>query len=190
MSDCIQAAMLGVQILTLGALIWYAIETMKIRLAAQRQSERMSKTADGVTLAERAWVLVNIQFSPERGNDGDLYRITLKNHGRTPARIVEAVGETVIIKKSDTLQQTAHRNILPGIKLLAPEESWIILTIAASFEAAMPGKESIEFFFGHVAYKTLFDAETATPHYTRFCYQLMANGWWQVGGPSSYNEYT
>ena len=43
MSDCIQAAMLGVQILALIALIWYAVETMKIRKAAQQQTEGTSK---------------------------------------------------------------------------------------------------------------------------------------------------
>jgi hypothetical protein len=37
MGNCIQASMLGVQVLALVALVWYAIETMKIRRAAQRQ---------------------------------------------------------------------------------------------------------------------------------------------------------
>jgi hypothetical protein len=39
MSDCIQASMLCIQILALVGLTWYAIETMKIRKAAQRQVE-------------------------------------------------------------------------------------------------------------------------------------------------------
>jgi hypothetical protein len=43
MSDCIQAAMLGVQILALIGLFYYACETRKIRKAAQQQTEGMSK---------------------------------------------------------------------------------------------------------------------------------------------------
>jgi hypothetical protein len=152
------------------------------------QVKAANKTAEGVTLAERAWVLVTIK-EESQGNAG-FYDVVLTNHGRTPARIIEAVGETLIIKKSNKLQQTAHRNILPGIKLLAPQEAWTILTFAANVELAIPGEESIEFFFGRAAYRTLFDKETATPHYTRFCYRLMANGVWQVGGASSYNDYT
>jgi hypothetical protein len=37
MSNCLQASMLGVQILGLIGLFWYVIETMKIRKAAQEQ---------------------------------------------------------------------------------------------------------------------------------------------------------
>jgi hypothetical protein len=43
MSDCIQAAMLGVQILALIGLLYYASETTKIRKASQQQVEGMSK---------------------------------------------------------------------------------------------------------------------------------------------------
>lgn len=43
MSDCTQVAMLGVQILALIGLIYYAFETTKIRRASQQQVEAMSK---------------------------------------------------------------------------------------------------------------------------------------------------
>src|SRR5271157_1912813 len=37
MSDCIQTAMLAVQIIGVIGLFWYVVETMKIRKAAQKQ---------------------------------------------------------------------------------------------------------------------------------------------------------
>jgi hypothetical protein len=136
--------------------------------------------------AERAWVLVTIE-DEERGNYG-IYEVTLTNHGRTPARIIEAYGDLIKVTPPDDLSQFAQRDILPAAqKLLAPQETWRIHAFGTNAETPDLGSAYQEFFCGHVAYKILSDDK---PHYTRFCYYLRVTGKWQVGGPPAYNDYS
>jgi hypothetical protein len=174
----------------------YVVITWRGLRAIKKQADIAKKTADGFTVAERAWVLATLEFPggyeqaiyPE-----GLYELTLVNHGRTPARIVEAKGELKELGYSETLAELPHTDILPGVKLLAPQETWCIRTFGLHADFARPSAAAFdkeELFFGHVAYKTIFDRESDPLHYTRFCYRLQVNRKWQVSGPPSYNEYT
>jgi hypothetical protein len=174
----------------------YVVITWRGLRAIKKQADIAKKTADGFTVAERAWVLVTLEFPggyeqaiyPE-----GLYEVTLANHGRTPARIVEARGDLIELDSSEKLMQLAQTNVLPAVKLLAPHESWCIRTFGIHADFKRPTSltfDKEELYFGYVAYKLIFDRESDPLHYTRFCYRLQVNRKWQVSGPPNYNEYT
>jgi len=148
----------------------------------------------GQVSAERAWVLVTLDMVSS-GNMQAAYCVTLTNHGRTPARIIEARGDLRELPDTETLTKLPQTNILPAIKLLAPNERWDISAFGihvdfTDFSPLDAAKGKQEWYFGYVAYKTIYDRKFDPPHYTRFCYRFCVNKRWQVGGPPSYNDYT
>src|SRR5579872_1075160 len=109
----------------------YVIVSLLTFFAIRRQAEFAERSTQSIILAERAWVLVSVDLSENHG----IYGITLTNHGRTPARIVEAIGEYKQFNGAqDKLQDVPsyNTNILPAQKLLAPKEQWVIQVFGTS----------------------------------------------------------
>jgi hypothetical protein len=140
-------------------------------------------SVDSLISGERAWVLVTIETAPQGLK---VFEVIITNHGRTPARIVEAMGD---LKEVDSPDESLPEkpsyltNMLPAKKLVAPNENWIMRTIGVGI------KNTEQIFYGYVAYRHIFD-KPSDLHYTRFCYRLQSNGKWQVTGPPAYNDYT
>jgi hypothetical protein len=132
---------------------------------------------------ERAWVLVTIETAPQGLK---VFEVIITNHGRTPARIVEAMGDLKEFDKPDEHlpeKPSYLTDMLPARKLVAPNENWIVRTIGVGI------KNTEQIFYGYVAYRHIFDKPDDL-HYTRFCYRLQPNTKWQVSGPPAYNDYT
>lgn len=165
--------------------------------AMHRQADitlRQVDISEKLALAERAWIIVTIETheSPNLTNSG-LYQVCIANYGRTPARIMGARGDQYKLdEQSLEVIQDPQTDILPVMRLLAPQEKWRVQTFG--FHASQSGYGQIipsdQAYVAYITYHTLFDKPGDAPHETRVCYVLQANLDWRVGGPARHHRYS
>jgi hypothetical protein len=105
MSDWIAAAGIFIQVLLFAGLIWYCVETRRIRIAAGKQADAAIASTEALRSSERAWIMVDIEKQPgavfltegtgvdstgkKSFSTGAFVRCVCRNLGKTPARISE-----------------------------------------------------------------------------------------------------
>jgi hypothetical protein len=174
---------------------------------------------------ERAWIAVTNdefprifewdRFPPEERKRG-MYSFTLKNHGRTPARVISARVRFHSIRNiSDLPELPAYGDAKATIYNVIPRDGKIVVPgeefyIGALFEGTEdnPGLNALDesqwrnhqvavICYGYVGYKDAFHRR----HETRFCYEVRNitdffaspprdNPQSSVSGPPEYNKAT
>ena len=152
------------------------------------QTRATKHSVDSLRSAERAWILVTLDH-PEGPHARYDWALSIKNCGRTPARVTLAFGDL-----TDTLElgepPTYKPSILPSPKLLAPQEEWQIADVSSLYRTELTG------YYGYIGYRDTFSDKGE--RITRFCYELRTvknpvggtDQKWFPAGPQSYNDYT
>lgn len=152
------------------------------------QTKATKETVNSLRSAERAWILVTLEH-PNELHLRYMWVLTIKNHGRTPARVTAAFGD--MTDKLPVAEPPKYRtSILPGPKLLAPQEEWQIADVSTL------NPTPIVCYYGYIEYRDTFSNKGE--RFTRFCYELksvagatgVAQQKWFPAGPKSYNDYT
>lgn len=166
-----------------------ALRTLK---AIHREAEEIkivgnaaNTNAESIKHSERAW----IQAAPDMPgfNLGDpeavgIFRWSISNTGRTPARIVEIAARYRLIQSLPRISATPEyegdleRIPLHGM-LLAPNQNYWSLqnlepnTITRDQLTAIGSRGLILFAYGYVIYRDVFSGANDVPHKTSFCYE-------------------
>jgi hypothetical protein len=156
---------------------------------------------------ERAWMtgsprFKNFEGPPEPGQ-GLLYACSLKNVGRTPARILETA---LAVRKADSLavipvepRYVGPEQLSINRPVIAPNDSFMITAAAASFTpedyVALKNRKLVLYAYGYVKYTDVFGRYRET----RFCHYYRIPGIQEAQGegfqlcveaPKSYNRAT
>jgi hypothetical protein len=161
--------------------IAYVFVNLFILLSLKRQTGIATKSANALALAERAWVIVTVE--PQEGPNADsrLSQVCVANYGRTPARIISARGNLYKLDgQSVEVIPDPQANILPAMRLLAPQEKWRIqpfgLNVSQSgYSQIVPSDQA---YVAYIAYRTLFDKPDDAPmkHESAMCSKLISSG--------------
>jgi hypothetical protein len=188
--------------LTLLVIAWQSAETGDAAKAALLN-------AQAVINAERAWLVVKIQKSPNPARfPAENYINVLTNEGRTPAMLISIHIENTFIGFPDDLPVPPVYG--PRWLVSIPEKTFVVgqndLPIGPSLDLKKaivmhrpkpPQIENSQEFFvwyGRVAYEDVFGAQGTTSkelHETRWCYAWVEREErFVVCGPEEYNRHT
>jgi hypothetical protein len=206
---------------TLAVVLWQTIQTKKAAQAALL-------SAQAVIDAERAWLTVSItdklkpltdspknraenerrQLSRLLGEDneaGKIYFVSLRNQGRTPARILRGDFTHRFVKTPDELPVPVSYSgpiILPDPTFIVSKEAFQIRPGINPYSILDEAKKkvavgfSIEFliFYGRIIYEDVFASGDGKKgvHETRWCFAYFLDGrrHFVACGPAEYNGHT
>jgi hypothetical protein len=151
-------------------------------------------------IAERAWLVPEIQFPPQQSEDG---QIELLNHflnkGRTPAWVTGMGSRGQILRPEDELPPEPTYTLagpFPPEGNVLPPKAFTRqgLPLSPQQWASIERGEAVFYFFGFVTYRDIFGAD----HETRYCFRFKpgptptdpAPRDFYVAGPRAYNRAT
>jgi len=166
-----------IALFTLKAIHREAEEIKSVAKAANANSESIKHS-------ERAWVQATPDMPGFSLNDPaavELFKWSITNTGRTPARIVEIAARYRLIQSlpriSATPEYEGDLELIPlhGM-LLAPNQNYWSLqnldppSLTQGKLADIAAAKRILFAYGYVVYRDVFSRDTDTPCKTSFCY--------------------
>jgi hypothetical protein len=175
-------------------------------VAAEGASKAALLNAQAIINSERAWIILQSDENPIRRNTDNTYGYcwTIKNVGRTPARLIETAAICAKREKSEPLNDTPDFSDPPPLRLnnrlLAPGD---ILRFQASIEGG-PERENLGFneitdsylvAYGYVSY---IDSMGGDEHIAGFCeycahvnaMQMPQTFWAKFDAPTAYTQAT
>jgi len=169
---------------TICILIWQNILTRKSANAAKA-------SADALKNAERAWVLIRIDY------DSAMFNFRFVVHGNTAAKIIRRDIQRLIIKNINEIKPAPEYNFnqpTPVSIFVKGDEDYIdrdfevLHNLQPEPWNSIRKEELLLVVYGIVEYRDVIDE---SPHETRFCYQFNAAKMkFSLSGPEQYNKHT
>jgi len=174
-----------------------------VHVAAQSASAAL-KLSEALQRAERPWILMSVRPSPNIENG---FTVVAMNRGRSPARIISTVNETVC-----TLDET-HLESTPVYKektteptdtiILLPDETTELVSFSRADVKQVCGTyermkrvedwEEKIYLYGKVTYRNLAAPEDSPAHESSwFCWYIHGRqkSGMVMAGPQAYNRHT
>jgi hypothetical protein len=194
--------------LALGLLKKIERQTQYAETAAQAAADTAQAVlvqAQAVARAERPWVLVTVEPSPEVENG---FMVVATNRGRTPARILSVVDKIAIEADQSKLPATpqyadAQANAALALVVLLPGESTGIKPFSRDDVKQVCGSEErlkkvekweeVILLYGRIAYQELMAQDDVAQHETGWCCWYIhgrQNSGMVMAGSTAYNRHT